>query len=220
MNTDRVFYPSNHRLLLLVLVPPLTWEVLEDDAWLENSLLASAILNVILHSSLRALPQPFQHQPPMSNTVPCTSAELFESLQCCETQTWVPVNLRAASLPGKLLIKQRGDKLSLLHLCSCMQVSGLGNKSLCALVHKSARERLLSSPLFSSAVKDQDQFRSYLCLDHFTQWSKKHFSLSKVIVDTHLTCDWLWIIETRGEQFFCHYNSFLQQLAVPSSVKH
>lgn len=109
--------------------PPLTWEVLEDDAWLENSLLASAILTVILHSSLRALPQHFQQQPPTSNTVPCTSAELFVSLQCCKTQTRVPVNLRAASLPGKLLIKQRGDKLSLLHLCSCMQVSGLGNES-------------------------------------------------------------------------------------------
>lgn len=216
MNTDHVFYPPNHLLLLLVLVLPLTWDVLEDDAWLENSLLASTILTVILHSSLQALPQPFQQQPPTSNTVPCTSAELFVSLQCCETQTWVPVNLRAASLPGKLLIKQTGDKLSLLHLCSCIQVSGLGGKStksLCELVHKSTglfiRDRLLSSPLFSSAVKGQDQFRSYLYLDHLIQWrEKQHFCLSKVIVDTHLTCDWLWILETWGEHFFAITISF------------
>ena len=135
MDTDHVFYPSNHFLLLLVLVPPLTWEVLEDDAWPENSLLASAILTVILHSSLWALPQLFQQQPPPSNTVPCTSAELFVSLQCCETQTRVPVNLRATSLPGKLLIKQTGDKLSSLHLCSCIQVSGVGDMSTNVYVH-------------------------------------------------------------------------------------
>ena len=128
-------YKSN-LLLLLVSVPPLTWEVLEDDAWLEDSLLVSTILTVILHSSLWALPQPFQQQPPsICNTAPWILAEFFVSLQCWETQIWVPVNLRAASLSGKLLTKQTGEKLTLLHLFSYIQVSGLEDKSTKFYVH-------------------------------------------------------------------------------------
>lgn len=128
MNADHVFYPSNHLLFLLVVLPPLTQDVLEADVWPVKSLLASAIFTATLHASPRTLPQPFQQKPPpRSSRAPCTSAELFVSLQCCETQTWV--NLRAASLPVKLLMKQRGHKLSLFHLCSCIQVSGLGDKS-------------------------------------------------------------------------------------------
>lgn len=128
MNADHVFYPPNHLLLVLVAVPALTQDVLEADARPVTSLLASAILIVTRHSSPQMLPQPFQQKlPTRSSRVPCTSAELFVPLQCSETQT--QVNLRAPSLPGKLLIKQRWVKLSLLHLCSCVEVSGLGDKS-------------------------------------------------------------------------------------------
>lgn len=155
-------------------------EVLEDNAWPENSLLASAILTVTIHSGLWTLPQPFQHQPPtMSNTVPCTSEEFFVSLQCCETQTQVPVNLRPASLPGKVLTKQTGDKPSLLHLCSGRRVSGLGDKSTIFMCTCSSlsRDRLLSSSLFSSAVNSQAQFRSYLHLHHLLVKRKPTFQL-------------------------------------------
>lgn len=65
----------------------------------------------------------------MCTTFRCASSELFVSPQSGKTQTWVPVNLRVPPLPGKPFSKQTGDKLSKLCLCSCMQVSGLGDKS-------------------------------------------------------------------------------------------
>lgn len=55
-------------------------------------------------------------------------------LQRCETQTRIPVNLGAASLPGDLFTEQTEDKPSLVRLYSHMQVSGLGDESTKACV--------------------------------------------------------------------------------------
>lgn len=125
---------------------------------------------------------------------------------CCETQTRVLVNLRAASLPGKLIIKPTGDKLSLLHLCSCVQVSGLGEKSTKVYVHLFIRAQEIDYCLLPCfhlhwKVKINLEVICILIISS-SEEKKKHFSLSKVIVDTHLTCDWLWLLETWGEHFF------------------
>lgn len=167
------------------------------------------------------LPQPFQQKLP--TWTPCTSAELFVPLQCCETQTGV--NLRAPSLPGKLLIKQRGDKLSQLHLCSCIQVSGLGDKSTKVFVQlfiRVPKRDYFPFPCFHLQWKVTINFEDTCILNPGEEWREKQcFSLPKGTGDTHLTYDWLWILETQGEQCFYPYNRgvFLHQ-PVPSAVKH
>lgn len=88
------------------------------------------------------------------------------------------------------------QEISLICLWSCIQASGSGVKSTQVYIHLFI-DSLLSSPLFSSAVKDQDRFKNYLYLDHLIQWrAKQHFSLSKVTADIHLTYYWLWILKT------------------------